>query len=114
MSKNEMLAKLELLNEWEKIIEEAKAEADSLKTKLKPKWTKETLTKWQLVLMWFATKPLATAALTAPHSRNTTLTFTKHSSNKQQAKGSLSLIEAENPKQSQTIDTRNNNKKFSC
>ena len=27
MSKNEMLAKLELLNEWERIIEEAKAEA---------------------------------------------------------------------------------------
>ena len=35
MSKNEMLAKLELLNEWEKIIEEAKAEAELIKDEIK-------------------------------------------------------------------------------
>ena len=35
MSKNEMLAKLELLNEWERIIEEAKAEAEALRDSIK-------------------------------------------------------------------------------
>ena len=35
MSKNEMLAKLELLNEWERIIEEAKAEAELIKDEIK-------------------------------------------------------------------------------
>ena len=35
MSKNEMLAKLELLNEWEKIIEEAKNEAEELRNEIK-------------------------------------------------------------------------------
>ena len=35
MSKNEMLAKLELLNEWERIIEEARAEAELIKDEIK-------------------------------------------------------------------------------
>ena len=35
MSKNEMLAKIELLNEWEKIIEEAKNEAEELRNEIK-------------------------------------------------------------------------------
>ena len=35
MSKNEMLVKLELLNEWERIIEEAKAEAELIKDEIK-------------------------------------------------------------------------------
>lgn len=35
MSKNEILAKIEALNEWEQIIEEAKAAADELRNSIK-------------------------------------------------------------------------------
>ena len=35
MSKNELLTKIELLNEWEKIIEEAKNEAELIKDEIK-------------------------------------------------------------------------------
>ena len=35
MSKNELVAKIEALNEWEAVIEEAKAEAEAIAAKLK-------------------------------------------------------------------------------
>ena len=35
MSRNELVAKIEALNEWENIIEEAKAEAESLRDEIK-------------------------------------------------------------------------------
>lgn len=35
MSKNELIAKIEALNEWETLVEEAKAEADALRDSIK-------------------------------------------------------------------------------
>ena len=35
MSQNELVSKIELLNEWERIIEEAKAEADAIRDSIK-------------------------------------------------------------------------------
>ena len=35
MSKNELIAKIEALNEWEALMEEAKAEADALRDSIK-------------------------------------------------------------------------------
>ncbi len=35
MSRNELVAKIEALNEWEAVIEEAKAEADALRDAIK-------------------------------------------------------------------------------
>ena len=35
MSRNEIVAKIEVLNEWENIIEEAKAEAEALRDSIK-------------------------------------------------------------------------------
>lgn len=35
MSKNELIAKIEALNEWESLMEEAKAEADAIRNSLK-------------------------------------------------------------------------------
>lgn len=35
MSKNELIAKIEALNEWEAIMEEAKAEADAIRDSIK-------------------------------------------------------------------------------
>lgn len=35
MSKNELIAKIEALNEWEALMEEAKAEADAIRNSLK-------------------------------------------------------------------------------
>lgn len=37
MSRNELVAKIEALNEWEAVIEEAKAEADALRDAIKAK-----------------------------------------------------------------------------
>ena len=37
MSKNELVAKIEALNEWEAVIEEAKAEAEAIGTASRPK-----------------------------------------------------------------------------
>ena len=55
MSKNEMLAKLELLNEWEKIIEEAKAEAEALRDEIKTEMLNrdtEELEAGQYIVRW--------------------------------------------------------------
>ena len=35
MSKNELVAKIEALNEWEAVIEEAKAEAEAIRDSIK-------------------------------------------------------------------------------
>ena len=35
MSRNDLIAKIEALNEWEAVIEEAKAEADALRDAIK-------------------------------------------------------------------------------
>lgn len=39
MSRNELIAKIEALNEWEALMEEAKAEADALRDSLKAELT---------------------------------------------------------------------------
>ena len=39
MSKNELITKIEALNEWEKLVEEARAEADALRDSLKAELT---------------------------------------------------------------------------
>ena len=39
MSKNELISKIEALNEWEQLMEEAKAEAEALRDSLKAELT---------------------------------------------------------------------------
>ena len=39
MSKNELVAKIEALNEWEAVIEEAKAEAEAIRDRQRPSGT---------------------------------------------------------------------------
>ena len=55
MSKNELVAKIEALNEWEAVIEEAKAEAeairDSIKAELEERDTEE-LTAGKYIVRW--------------------------------------------------------------
>ena len=55
MSKNELVAKIEALNEWEAVIEEAKAEAeairDSIKTEMLARDTEE-LNAGKYIVRW--------------------------------------------------------------
>ena len=53
MSRNELVAKIEALNEWETVIEEAKAEAirDSIKAEMMEQDTEE-LTAGQYIVRW--------------------------------------------------------------
>ena len=57
MSRNELVAKIEALNEWESVIEEAKAEAeaeairDSIKAEMMERDTEE-LTAGQYIIRW--------------------------------------------------------------
>ena len=53
MSKNELVAKIEALNEWEAVIEEAKAEAirDSIKAEMMERDTEE-MTAGKYIVRW--------------------------------------------------------------
>ena len=55
MSRNELIAKIEALNEWEAVIEDAKAEAesirDSIKAELEERDTEE-LTAGKYIVRW--------------------------------------------------------------
>ena len=53
MSKNELISKIEALNEWEALMEEAKAEAirDSIKQEMLERETEE-LTAGQYIIRW--------------------------------------------------------------
>ena len=55
MSKNELIAKIEALNEWEAVIEEAKAEAEALRDSIKQEMLErevEELTAGQYIVRW--------------------------------------------------------------
>lgn len=55
MSKNELVAKIEALNEWEAVIEEAKAEAEAIRDSIKQEMLKrdtEELTAGQYIVRW--------------------------------------------------------------
>ena len=55
MSRNELVAKIEALNEWEAVIEEAKAEADALRDAIKAEMMErdtEELTAGQYIVRW--------------------------------------------------------------
>ncbi len=43
MSTNEMITKIEALNEWEKLIEEAKAEANAIRDSIKTEMDKQAI-----------------------------------------------------------------------
>ena len=43
MSRNELVAKIEALNEWEALMEEAKAEAEALRDSLKAELTERVV-----------------------------------------------------------------------
>lgn len=43
MSTNEMITKIEALNEWEKLIEEAKAEANAIRDSIKAEMDKQAI-----------------------------------------------------------------------
>ena len=55
MSRNELVAKIEALNEWESVIEEAKAEADAIRDSIKAEMLEretEELTAGQYIVRW--------------------------------------------------------------
>lgn len=55
MSKNELVAKIEALNEWEAVIEEAKAEAEAIRDSIKQEMLNrdtEELTAGQYIVRW--------------------------------------------------------------
>lgn len=55
MSRNELVAKIEALNEWEAVIEEAKAEAEAIRDSIKAEMMErntEELTAGQYIVRW--------------------------------------------------------------
>lgn len=55
MSKNELIAKIEALNEWEAVIEEAKAEAEAIRDSIKQEMLEretEELTAGQYIVRY--------------------------------------------------------------
>ena len=55
MSRNELIAKIEALNEWEVVIEEAKAEAEAIRDSIKQEMLEretEELTAGQYIVRW--------------------------------------------------------------
>ena len=55
MSRNELIAKIEALNEWEAVIEEAKAEADAIRDSIKQEMLErdtEELTAGQYIVRY--------------------------------------------------------------
>lgn len=55
MTRNEIITKIEALNEWEAIIEEAKAEAEALRDAIKAEMLErdtEELTAGQYIIRW--------------------------------------------------------------
>lgn len=55
MSQNEIITKIEALNEWEALMEEAKAEADALRDSIKAEMLNrdtEELTAGQYIIRW--------------------------------------------------------------
>lgn len=55
MSRNDLIAKIEALNEWETVIEEAKAEAESIRDAIKAEMLEretEELTAGQYIVRW--------------------------------------------------------------
>ena len=55
MSKNELVAKIEALNEWEAVIEEAKAEAEAIRDAIKQEMLErdtEDLSAGQYIVRW--------------------------------------------------------------
>ena len=55
MSRNELIAKIEALNEWETVIEEAKAEAEAIRDSIKQEMLEretEELTAGQYIVRW--------------------------------------------------------------
>ena len=55
MSRNELIAKIEALNEWEAVIEEAKAEAEAIRDSIKAEMLErdtEELAAGQYIVRW--------------------------------------------------------------
>lgn len=55
MSRNDLIAKIEALNEWESVIEEAKAEAEAIRDSIKAEMMErdtEELTAGQYIIRW--------------------------------------------------------------
>ncbi len=55
MSRNELIAKIEALNEWEAVIEEAKAEAEAIRDSIKQEMLEretEEMTAGQYIVRW--------------------------------------------------------------
>jgi predicted phage-related endonuclease len=55
MSKNELIAKIEALNEWEALMEEAKSEAEAIRDSIKAEMIErevEELTAGQYIIRW--------------------------------------------------------------
>ena len=55
MSKNELISKIEALNEWEALMEEARAEAEAIRDSIKAEMMErdtEELTAGQYIIRW--------------------------------------------------------------
>lgn len=55
MSRNELIAKIEALNEWEALLEEARAEAEAIRDSIKAEMLErdtEELTAGQYIIRW--------------------------------------------------------------
>ena len=73
MKTNELITKIEALNEWEALIEEAKAQADSIRDELKAEMLDrdtEELTAGQYIIRWSTvlTQRLDTTAFKKAHA----------------------------------------------
>lgn len=78
MSRNELIAKIEALNEWEAMMEEAKTEADAIRSSIKAEMEErgvEELQAGSYIIRW--TSVLSRAALTLPPLSVCTMTSTK-------------------------------------
>ena len=61
MSRNELIAKIEALNEWESMMEEAKTEADAIRSSIKAEMEErgvEELQAGSYIIRWTSIKPL--------------------------------------------------------
>ena len=88
MSKNELVAKIEALNEWEAVIEEAKAEAEAIRDSIKAEMMErdtEELAAGKYIVRW--TSPTASIP---PLSRRCTAISTRPSPSRARAAALLS------------------------
>ena len=90
MSKNELVAKIEALNEWEAVIEEAKAEAEAIRDSIKAEMMErdtEEMTAGKYIVRWTS---VLSNRLILRLSKRPTASFTRSTPNRAPAAASPS------------------------